>query len=58
MRQPLPVAIKTAFAWLGQSDPDKAAAAARKTYDATARTARANAGKARPWPANSPTTTH
>jgi len=33
MRQPLPVAIKTAFAWLGQSDPDKAAAAARKTYD-------------------------
>ncbi|WMN18519.1 exodeoxyribonuclease V subunit gamma [Pseudomonas piscis] len=33
MRQPLPVAIKTAFAWLGQGDPDKAAAAARKTYD-------------------------
>ncbi|ROL89191.1 exodeoxyribonuclease V subunit gamma [Pseudomonas protegens] len=33
MRQPLPVAVKTAFAWLGQTDPDKAAAAARKTYD-------------------------
>lgn len=33
MRQPLPVAVKTAFAWLGQSDPDKATAAARKTYD-------------------------
>lgn len=33
MRQPLPVAIKTAFAWLGQSDPDKATAAARKAYD-------------------------
>lgn len=33
MRQPLPVAVKTAFAWLGQSDPDKAAIAARKTYE-------------------------
>jgi exodeoxyribonuclease V gamma subunit len=33
MRQPLPVAVKTAFAWLGQTDPDKAAAAARKAYE-------------------------
>ncbi|WP_260959704.1 exodeoxyribonuclease V subunit gamma [Pseudomonas citri] len=33
MRQPLPVAVKTAFAWLGQSEPDKAEAAARKTYE-------------------------
>jgi exodeoxyribonuclease V gamma subunit len=33
MRQPLPVAVKTAFAWLGQSDPVKAEAAARKAYE-------------------------
>ena len=33
MRQPLPIAVKTAFAWLGQSDPNKAEAAARKAYD-------------------------
>ncbi|WP_213880534.1 exodeoxyribonuclease V subunit gamma [Pseudomonas sp. dw_358] len=33
MRRPLPVAVKTAFAWLGQSDPDKALAAARKAYE-------------------------
>ncbi|MNF44384.1 RecBCD enzyme subunit RecC [compost metagenome] len=33
MRQPLPVAVKTAFAWLGQSEPVKAEAAARKAYE-------------------------
>ena len=33
MRQPLPVAVKTAFAWLGQTDPAKADAAARKAYE-------------------------
>ncbi|UQS16017.1 exodeoxyribonuclease V subunit gamma [Pseudomonas sp. HS6] len=33
MRQPLPVAVKTAFAWLGQNDPLKAVAAARKAYE-------------------------
>ncbi|MNQ21966.1 RecBCD enzyme subunit RecC [compost metagenome] len=33
MRQPLPVAVKTAFAWLGQTDPVKAQAAARKAYE-------------------------
>jgi len=33
MRQPLPVAVKTAFAWLSQSEPAKAMAAARKAYD-------------------------
>ncbi|MDH0748300.1 exodeoxyribonuclease V subunit gamma [Pseudomonas sp. GD03842] len=33
MQRPLPVAIKTAFAWLGQGDPAKAEAAARKTYE-------------------------
>ncbi|WP_434560882.1 exodeoxyribonuclease V subunit gamma [Pseudomonas sp. Z4-20] len=33
MRQPLPIAVKTAFAWLGQGDPDKAEAAARKAYE-------------------------
>ncbi|RWU25694.1 exodeoxyribonuclease V subunit gamma [Pseudomonas alkylphenolica] len=33
MSAPLPVAVKTAFAWLAQSDPDKALAAAAKTYE-------------------------
>jgi exodeoxyribonuclease V gamma subunit len=33
MRQPLPTAVKTAFAWLGQTDPVKAEAAARKAYE-------------------------
>jgi exodeoxyribonuclease V gamma subunit len=33
MRQPLPIAVKTAFAWLGQTDPVKAEAAARKAYE-------------------------
>jgi exodeoxyribonuclease V gamma subunit len=33
MRQPLPIAVKTAFAWLGQTDPAKAQAAARKAYE-------------------------
>lgn len=38
MRQPLPVAVKTAFAWLGQTDPDKADAAARKAYEGDGQT--------------------
>ncbi|WP_347906129.1 exodeoxyribonuclease V subunit gamma [Pseudomonas purpurea] len=38
MRQPLPVAVKTAFAWLGQSDPGKAEAAARKAYEGDGQT--------------------
>jgi exodeoxyribonuclease V gamma subunit len=33
MQRPLPVAVQTAFAWLGQSDEVKAEAAARKAYD-------------------------
>ena len=33
MRKPLPVAVKTAFAWLAQTDPVKAQAAASKAYD-------------------------
>ena len=33
MAAPLPVAVKTAFAWLGQTDSDKAQAAARKAYE-------------------------
>jgi exodeoxyribonuclease V gamma subunit len=33
MRRPLPVATKTAFAWLSQTDPEKALAAARKAYE-------------------------
>ena len=33
MRQPLPIAVKTAFAWLGQSDSLKAESAARKAYE-------------------------
>ncbi|MFJ2688191.1 exodeoxyribonuclease V subunit gamma [Pseudomonas sp. NPDC087342] len=38
MRQPLPIAVKTAFAWLGQSDPVKAEAAARKAYEGDGQT--------------------
>jgi len=38
MRQPLPVAVKTAFAWLGQSDPVKAEAAACKAYEGDGQT--------------------
>nr|BFE91686.1 hypothetical protein GCM10020185_22220 [Pseudomonas brassicacearum subsp. brassicacearum] len=38
MRQPLPIAVKTAFAWLGQTDPDKAEAAARKAYEGDGQT--------------------
>lgn len=37
MRQPLPVAVKTAFAWLAQS-ADKAEAAARKAYEGDGQT--------------------
>ncbi|MEE4689238.1 exodeoxyribonuclease V subunit gamma [Pseudomonas alliivorans] len=37
MQQPLPVAVKTAFAWLGQP-LDKAEAAARKTYEGDGQT--------------------
>lgn len=33
MNAPLPVAAKTAFAWLAQSDPDKALAAATRAYE-------------------------
>ncbi|MGG5291545.1 exodeoxyribonuclease V subunit gamma [Pseudomonas shirazensis] len=33
MNAPLPVAAKTAFAWLGQDDPDKALAAAARAYE-------------------------
>lgn len=33
MCQPLPIAVKTAFAWLGQTDPLKAEGAARKAYE-------------------------
>ena len=38
MRQPLPVAVKTAFAWLAQTDPVKAEAAARKAYEGDGQT--------------------
>ena len=38
MRQPLPIAVKTAFAWLGQTDAVKAEAAARKAYEGDGQT--------------------
>jgi len=38
MRQPLPIAVKTAFAWLGQTDPQKAEAAGRKAYEGDGQT--------------------
>ncbi|MFJ3077617.1 exodeoxyribonuclease V subunit gamma [Pseudomonas sp. NPDC087029] len=37
MNAPLPVAAKTAFAWLAQQDPDKALAAAIKAYEGDGR---------------------
>ncbi|MFJ3484725.1 exodeoxyribonuclease V subunit gamma [Pseudomonas sp. NPDC090202] len=38
MQRPLPVAVRTAFAWLGQTDETKAEAAARKAYDGDGQT--------------------
>jgi len=38
MNAPLPVAAKTAFAWLAQDDPDKARAAAIRAYEGDGRT--------------------
>jgi exodeoxyribonuclease V gamma subunit len=38
MRQPLPIAVKTAFAWLAQTDPAKADAVARKAYEGDGQT--------------------
>ncbi|MCY1179965.1 RecBCD enzyme subunit RecC [compost metagenome] len=38
MGAPLPVAVKSAFAWLGQSDPQKARAAACKAYEGDGQT--------------------
>jgi exodeoxyribonuclease V gamma subunit len=38
MQRPLPVAVKTAFAWLGQNDENKADAAARKAYEGDGQT--------------------
>jgi exodeoxyribonuclease V gamma subunit len=38
MQQPLPVAVKTAFAWLGQNDEVKAEALARKAYEGDGQT--------------------
>ena len=38
MNAPLPVAAKTAFAWLAQDDPDKALAAATRAYEGDGRT--------------------
>ena len=36
--RPLPIAVKTAFAWLAQTDSDKAAAAAQKVYEGDGQT--------------------
>ncbi|MDR0190432.1 exodeoxyribonuclease V subunit gamma [Pseudomonas yamanorum] len=38
MSEPLPIAVKTAFAWLGQTDPAKAQAAASKAYEGDGQT--------------------
>ena len=54
MSHPLPVAVKTAFAWLAQTDPDKAAAAAQKAYEGDGQTSdgerRESAALARQFP--------
>src|SRR5690606_15476088 len=38
MQRPLPIAVKTAFAWLSQSDEIKAEAMARKAYEGDGQT--------------------
>lgn len=54
MGRPLPVAVKTAFAWLAQSDPAKADAAAQKAYEGDGQTSdgerRESAALARQFP--------
>lgn len=50
MSHPLPVAVKTAFAWLAQTDPAKADAAAQKPMRVMAKPVTASAVKAPPWP--------
>ena len=54
MSRPLPIAVKTAFAWLAQSDPAKAEAAAQKAYEGDGQTSngerRESAALARQFP--------
>ena len=54
MSHPLPVAVKTAFAWLAQTDPAKADAAAQKAYEGDGQTSdgerRESAALARQFP--------
>jgi exodeoxyribonuclease V gamma subunit len=54
MQRPLPVAVKTAFAWLGQTDEAKAEASARKAYEGDGQTTdgerRESAALARQFP--------
>jgi exodeoxyribonuclease V gamma subunit len=54
MQRPLPVAVKTSFAWLGQTEPTKAEAAARKAYEGDGQTTdgerRESAALARQFP--------
>ena len=45
MCAPLPVAPKTAFAWLAQDDPDKAMAAAARAYEGDERTSAGERGE-------------
>ena len=54
MGRPLPIAVKTAFAWLAQTDPAKADAAAQKAYEGDGQTSdgerRESAALARQFP--------
>ena len=54
MNHPLPIAIKTGFAWLAQTDPVKADAAAQKAYEGDGQTSegerRESAALARQFP--------
>lgn len=56
MRQPLPIAVKTAFAWLAQTDRPKLTPLPARPMKATARPLTASAAKARHSLGNSPTT--
>ncbi|WP_282877013.1 hypothetical protein [Pseudomonas peli] len=57
MNAPLPVAAKTAFAWLAQDDPDKALAAAR-AYEGDGAPAFGERSESPPWPDSSATLPH
>lgn len=56
MSRPLPIAVKTAFVWLGQNDPAVVRAAAQKTHEGDGQTSEGERRKALRCPGSIPTT--